>query len=169
MAELMDEHGGADIGAVVDNHLAGHLGRIADDAVAAQRDIVSDVDALHEQIVRADDGPALGRRAAIDGDILADAVAVADDGRRLFAAELEVLRDGADHRSGEDRVAVAYSGAAQDGDAVHQNIVVADLHVFIDVAECTYFTILADFRFGVYVCQRAYVAHVGCCMGDVIM
>ena len=85
-----------------------------------------DVHALHQQVVVAHDGAVFGRCAAVDGDVLAYGVVIANFGCGLFAAELEVLRYGADDRAREYYVMVSQTCAAQQRHAVHQAVVVAD-------------------------------------------
>ena len=90
-AELVEQAGGRDDGKVVDNHLAGKLRGVADDAAVANHAVVTDVHVLHQQVVAAHDGLSLRGRAAADGHILTDGVVVANLGRGVLALELQVL------------------------------------------------------------------------------
>ncbi len=151
-AELVDEDAGAEDGEIVDDDLAGELRRVADDAAVAHENVVSDVATLHEEVVAAHDSTALGGGAAVDGHVLTDGVVVAHLSGGLFAAELEILGNGADDGTGEDAVTVADAAAGENGDGVHQRVVVADDDIGVDVAEGPDLTVLADLGFGMDVC-----------------
>ena len=153
-AELVYEYVCADDGEVVDYHFSGKLRSVADDASVSKEDVVCHVHTLHQQVVAADNGTSLGGSATVDGDILADDVVVADFGSGFFPAELKVLGNGTDDGSGENAVSVADTRPAEDGDGVHEHVVVADDHIGVDEAEGTDFAVLSDFRFRMDVCKR---------------
>ena len=117
------------------------------------------VHALHEEVVGADHGFAFGGRAAVDGHVLANGIVIADFGGSFFSLKFQVLRNSTDHCAGEHKVAVAHARAAQEGYAVHEAVACANHDVFVDVAEWSDFTALADNGFGVHVCHWANVAH----------
>ena len=166
VAELVHKHHSTYVCKVVNDYFACYLGRVAYDTVAAYRYIVCHVAVFHKQVVRPYYGPSFCRRAAVDCHVFAYLVVIAYYCGGLLAFELEVLRYGAYYRAGEEYVAAAYARSAKDRNAVHKYVVVAYFDVFVDVAESSYLTVFSDFRFGVDVCQRTYLAHfisVGMC------
>ena len=106
----------------------------------------------HDEAVIADDSTAFGGGAAVDGNALADGGVVTDDGEGLFTTEFEVLGNGTDDGTGEERVATAHACAGEKGDAVHEAVAFADDDVFVDEAEGAYFATLTNLGFGVDVC-----------------
>jgi len=152
-AELVDEYAGREDGMVVDGDFSGQFGGVSDDDIVANDDVVGDVTTFHKEVAAADYGLSFGGGATVDGDVLANLIIVTHDGQGLFAAELEILGDGADDGTGEDDVATADACAVEHGDAVHQGVVVANLYVLIDVAEGTDFYVLTYLGFGVNVCE----------------
>lgn len=151
-AELVHEHAGREDGVVVDGHFSCELGAVADDDIVAYDVVVRDVAAFHEQVAASYYGLTLGCSASVDGYVLADLIVVANDGESVFAAELEVLGDTADDTSRMEDVAVSDACTIKDGYAVHQRVVVANLHTAVDVAEGAYFNVLANLGFGMYIC-----------------
>ena len=104
--ELVDEHGRADDGKVVNDNLACQLCLVANDTAVAHDSVVRYMYTFHEQVVAAHDGAPLGCSASVDGHVLAYGVVVANLGCSLLSAKLEVLRDGADDCTREDCVAI---------------------------------------------------------------
>ena len=144
VAELVNEHGGTDDGKIVHDNLARKFGGIADDAAIANQHIVSHVHSLHKEVVAAHNGTSFGSGAAVDGHILADGIVVAHFSSGFLAAELEVLRDGTDDGTREDGIAAAHARAAEQGDAIHQCVVVANDYVLVDKAEGANLAVFAD-------------------------
>ena len=147
--ELMDQHGGTDIGIIVDDDLPGNLGGVSDNAAVAELDIVRNVRSLHNKVAIPHDGLPLGSRTTVYRHILADSVVIADLGRRVLPAEFQVLRDSPDHGAREKHVTASRARTVKQGDAVHQLVVVADNHAAVDEAERADFAVLADAGFGV--------------------
>lgn len=150
--ELVNENIGTEDGEVINDDLSGEFRAIANDAAVANKYVVCYVHALHEQVIAANDGTALGGGATVDGDILTNRIVVTHFCRGFFATELEVLGNGTYDGTGEDAVAIADATAVEDSDGVHQDIVVANDDSFVDVAERTNLTVLADASFGMDVC-----------------
>ena len=76
--------------------------------------------------------PAAARGAAVNGDEFAEDVAVANHERRLFAAELQVLRDQPDRGKREDLVAVTDLGPPVDDAGGADAAIAADADVLAD-------------------------------------
>ena len=144
VAELVNEHGGTDDGEIVHDNLSSDFGSVANDTAIANQHIVGHVHALHEEVVAAHHGASLGSCAAVDGHVLADGIVVAHLGSGFLAAEFEVLRDGTDNGTGEYGVAAAHARAAEQGDAIHQRIVVANDNVLVNKAEGANLAVFAD-------------------------
>ena len=144
MAELVNEYTGTDNGRIINDDFACNFCGIAYDTLVAYNSIVSYMDTFHEEVVAAHYGTSLGSCAAVDGHILADGIVVAHFGSGFLAAKLEVLRDGTDNGSGEDGIAAAHACAAEQGDAIHQCVVVANDYVLVDKAEGANLAIFAD-------------------------
>lgn len=151
-AELMDEDIGGKDGEIVNDDFASELGTIAEDATVTDDIVVSNVHAFHKEIVGADYGAAFGSGASVDGDVFTDGIVITDFSGSLFATELEVLGNGTDNGTREDAVTITDTAAREDGDAVHEGIVVADDYIGIDVAERTDLAVFTDFGFGMNVC-----------------
>ena len=117
------------------------------------------VHTFHQQVIAAYDRLSLGRGAAIDGHILADSVVVAYLGGCFLAAEFQVLRHSADHGPRENHITLAHARSAQQGDAIHQAVVVAYHHILVNITEGADFTMLADRGFGMHIGQRTYITH----------
>ena len=114
-AELVDRRAGADVGEVLDRHVAAQRRMRPKMTSLADVAVVRDVHVGHEDVAVADRGhAAAAARAAVDGDELAEDVAAADDQPRFLAAELQVLRDQADRRERIDLGVVADLGPAVD-------------------------------------------------------
>lgn len=150
MAELMHQNIGADDGEIVHHNLTGNLGGITNDTAAAHTYVVGHVHTFHQKVVAANDGATLGGSASIDGDVLTDGVVVADFCRGFFATEFQILRDGTNDRSREDNVVFPHTSSRQKRHTVHQAVSTADFNVLVDEAKRTDFTIIAEFRLGVY-------------------
>ena len=127
-AELVHAAEGPHGGVVLDDHVPGQRGGVAEDEVVAQDTVVGDVHVGHQQVVVPDlsERPA-ARGAAVDGDELADAVVVADDDLAVLATELQVLRDEPQAGEGKDAVAAA------DADGAFDDGVGADFGLFADL------------------------------------
>ena len=144
VAELVNEHGGTDDGKIVHDNLTGNFGSVANDTAIANQHIVGHMHSLHKEVVAAHNGASLGSCAAVDGHILADSIVVAHLGSGFLAAELEVLRDGTDDGTREYGIAAAHACAAEQGDAIHQCVVVANDYVLVDKAEGANLAVFAD-------------------------
>ena len=79
---------------IIDRNLSREFRRVADDRVAANKAVVSDMHVFHEKIVATDLGDAFRGRATGDCDILTDAVTVTDLADGILSAELQILRFG---------------------------------------------------------------------------
>src|SRR5262249_15038012 len=110
-----DEHPAHRADVILEDDVAGELGRVGEDAVIADDAVVRDVDIVHRQHVTADAGDhsaALG--PAMNGAEFANQVVVADLDHRRLALELEILGLGADRRELKDVIARADGGVACD-------------------------------------------------------
>ena len=132
VAELVHERAAADDGEIVDHHLAGQLRGVADDDVVAYGAVVGHMAVGHDEAVVAYGGAAAGGGAAVHGDALADGGVVADDGQGVLAAELEVLRYGADDGTGEYGAVTSDAGAFKDGYVAADARALADFHIGVD-------------------------------------
>ena len=124
---------GADVGEVLDRHVAAERRRVAEDGVVADVAVVGDVDVGHEDVAIADRRhAAAAARAAVDRHELAEDVAPADHEARLLAAKLQVLRNQPDRRERVDLRIVADLGPAVDDRRGADPAVRADAHVGAD-------------------------------------
>ena len=122
-----------DVRVVLDDHVAGERGAVAEDRLVADMAVVRHVRVGHEQVVIADARqPAAAGRAAMNRRELADDVAVADHQARPLAAELEILRNQPDRGHREDLVGVADLGPAVDHRRRADAAVAADRDVGAD-------------------------------------
>ena len=128
-AELVHPGPGADVGEILDRHVAAECRHIAENRVVSHVAVVSDVHVGHEHIAVADFGdPAAAAGAAVNGHELAENVLLADDEARFFAAKLQVLRNEADRRERKHLSAVANLGPAVDDGRCPDGAVGADPH-----------------------------------------
>ena len=151
-AELVDEYGRADDCEVVYDNLTSELGLVTNDTAITYDSIVCYVYALHEKVVAAYDSSTLGCCASVDGYIFTDGVVVTNLCCSLFATELEVLRYSTDDCAGEYGVAIANARTVEDVGIGHDDVVVANHNITVNVHEGTNLHILADNGFGVDIC-----------------
>jgi len=114
--ELVDPDEPADDGAVLHRHVTGHLHRVRDDHVVADRTVVCDVHVRHQEAALAHRRLPRGRRPPVDRAVLAQDGAIADLDPGLRPLVLEVLRVVADHGSVPDLHARAELRVALDHD-----------------------------------------------------
>lgn len=142
-AELVHEHRSAENSLVIDDNLACQLGAVAYDALITYLSVVSHVCSLHQEIVAAHHSLALGSCSAVDSHVLTNLVVVAYLGSCILTPELQILGNSADDSAGEEDVSVADACSIEHRHTVHQRVVVAYHHTFVDVAESTNLAILA--------------------------
>ena len=108
----MAENGRTNDGIVVNYNLTSEFCSVADDNVTAENAVVSNVHALHEQVVVAHNCCALGCGTTRDGDILANAVVVANLAQGFFSTVFEILRLCRDTGTWEYLVIVSQTGTS---------------------------------------------------------
>ena len=135
--ELVEQAGGRDDGAVVDDNLSGKFCRVTDDTTVAYHAVVSDVHILHQQIAVTYDGLALRCSTSTDGDIFANGVVVANLTGCLFALELQVLWLCRDAGTRKDLVIVTQTRSEVERDVIQQLVVVANDDILVNYAERT--------------------------------
>ena len=113
---------------------------------------MADMGVGHEEGTGTDACAAFGVDATVDDDILTDHHIVTDEavGETTFPAE--ILRVGSDDGSLIDLAVFAEAGAADDACKGHDDSVVADFHVLVNVGEGMDGDVLADFGRGVDMC-----------------
>jgi hypothetical protein len=113
--ELVHGAQAAEIGVVLDFHVAAERGVVRHDHAVADQAIVGHVDRRHEQAAVADPrDPAAAGGPRVHGDVLADLIVGPDHQLRVLAAVLEVLRPVPQAHEREDPAAVADPGTARD-------------------------------------------------------
>ena len=137
LAELVEEYRSADDGIVVHCHLSGKLGGISDDDIVTKHTVVSHMHVFHQQVVAAYNSCAFRGCASGNGHILTDAVVVANFANRILTLKLQVLGLCGYAGSRKNLVAVANTRAIVDGDAVLEDVIVADYGVFVNITERT--------------------------------
>ena len=148
----MHQHRGRDDCKIIHHHFACQLRWITDDTAIAHQHIVCNVHTLHQQVIRANNSFTFGCRATVNGHVFADDVVIAHLSSIFFSLELQVLRDGTNYSTREERIALADARSVKHGDAVHQAVIFSNHHIFIDVAKRTDFAALANHSFGMHVC-----------------
>ena len=112
---MVDADRAAEVGVVLDVHVAGEHDVVRHDRVVADDAVVRDVHVDHEQVVVAHAGVAAAvAGATVDRHVLANLVVVAHHEPGGFAAELQVLRIAADDRVRVQLVAAAKLGERTD-------------------------------------------------------
>lgn len=153
-AHMLLYHGAAALdGAVEDFAVACYAHADAEHAAVVNVRVVADVHLVHEEVAVANNGGRVGVGAAGDDHVFADAVVVADDDCRARAGHVvEVLRLCADYGVLVHLVAAAHRGVLHDGGVGHDDAVVADGDVLVDVGKGLNLNVVAEFSRGVYVC-----------------
>ena len=150
MGELVRHGPAAQDRPVLDIRLPGQ-GHVAhQDTVAADVAVMGDMDIGHHQGVAVHLGHELaaGLRAAVDGGTLADGHPVTDLHVGDLAFEFQVLRDGADDRTGEHRAVLAHLDVGEDGGMRKDLAAVTDLDIVVDKGERTDFNAFPELRAG---------------------
>ena len=128
--------------------VAGNLRAVAEHAAVAHHRVVGDVDTLHQEVPIAQHGLTTSIRATVDDHVLANGVVVADGHEALRTIEIEVLRQGSNHRALKHLVVLAHARTTEYADEGIEDAVVANFHVVLNVDEGIYLAVVADFRLG---------------------
>lgn len=121
--------------------------------MVADAHIVADVHLVHQMVLLADDGGGFGREGTGNDHVFADGVAVADYHSAGGAGNIvQILWNAADDGILVHPVSTAHDGAFEDAGVGHDDAIVADFHVALDVGKGTDFDVLADFGRRVDVC-----------------
>jgi len=146
-AELMHGAHATDDRMILNRDMAGDP-RHRDHDVVAHDDIVSDMAAAQDCVVRADPGHFAVAGRTVDGDSLPDGVEIPDLSSREAAFPFEVLRLQADRRERIDFVAATESGVAINYDMRMDAATVTQDDVLANHAIRPNLAISADFCFG---------------------
>lgn len=133
------------------------LGRDVDtdakDNVIVDVHVVTNVHLVHNLVVITNDGGGVGGERTCDEDAFADDIAVADDGDGWIAGFiLDVLRNGTDNGILHHDVVITHSRSIEDGCVWHDDTVVTDLYITLNVGKGFDLNVLADSGTGIYVC-----------------
>ena len=148
----MHEHHRRDDGIVVHNDLSSQLGGVTHDDAIAKHAVVCNMGILHDEVVATHNGLALAGSTTMDSHILTYSVVVANLHNGILAFELQVLRNGTNHRTREEGVAIAQASARKQRHTVHQHVVIAHCHILVDKTERTNLTVLTNLCLGVDKC-----------------
>ena len=138
---------------VAEDDMTGEGGVVGQHAMVADHAVVCHMDIGHQQVAVADDRLAAGGGAAVDGAAFAYDVVVADLHRGVFARELQVLRYGSNHRTGEYLAVLADACTGEDGHIGGYPSAVANLHILTDSGEIADRNVLAYLGIGMNVIQ----------------
>src|SRR5574344_1065894 len=136
--------------------IAGNLRSIAKDTAIAHLGVVGDVSTFHEHIVIAEHRPSSAMGSTVNHHVLADNVVIADDTLRLFATELEILRQSTDNTALVDFIMSPHARTVHNTDKRKNNTVVTNYHVVLDIDEGENLAVIADFRLWRYLGSWTY-------------
>ena len=112
---------------VLDRHMTGQCRGIGHDDVVAEKAVVRNVRADHQEIVISDAGmSATAFSSAVNIDVFAKCVVGTDRQKGFFAAVLEILRLDTDHAEGKEAVVAADRRRALNDDVRVQHAAVAN-------------------------------------------
>ena len=118
----------------------------------ADHDVVADMAAGQDVIVRADHGGLAVARGAVDGDAFADGIVIADLGARQAALPFQILGPEPDGGEGKDLVLLPEPRVAIDHHMRMQPAARPQLHVLADDAIRPDLAIGPDLRLGMDDC-----------------
>jgi hypothetical protein len=131
--ELMDSREAADNGVIFDMDMSAEGGDVGHDNMIIQFAVMGNMSIRHQHIVIANNRHAdIGAGGTVDSGKFPDYVEVADDHAGLLAAELQILRRGADRAELKDAAAFAYMGVVIDYGMRADYGIFADLNIGAD-------------------------------------
>ena len=145
---------------VADDAVACYLDTITKHAVVTYYGIVTDMSTLQQEVMVTDGGASVSVCSAIDDHILTNDIFVANLHIRLLTTVVEILWQGSNHSSLVYLVVIADACAIQDGHKGHDDAIVANLYIILDIHEGEYLTIIAYFRLWRYLgFGRNFICH----------
>ena len=131
---------------VADDAVACYLDTITKHAVGTYYGVVTDMGAFQQEVMITYRGTSLSVGSAIDNHILTNHIIVAYLNIRLLTTIVEILWQGSNHGSLVYLVVIADASTIQDGHEGHDDAIVANLYIILDIHEGEYLTIIAYFR-----------------------
>ena len=131
---------------VADDTVACYLDTITEHAIVTYYGIVTDMSTFKQIVMIADDGSAIAIGTAVDDHVLANDIVVANLHIRLLTTIVEILWQGGDDRTLMNLIVITDACSIEDGGEGHDDTVIANLYVVLDIHEGEYLTIITDFR-----------------------
>ena len=131
---------------IADDAVACYLDTITKHAVVTYYGIVTDMSTLQQEVMVTDGGASVSVCSAIDDHILTNDIFVANLHIRLLTTIVEILWQGGNDRTLMNLIVITDACSIEDGGEGHDDTVIANLYVVLDIHEGEYLTIITDFR-----------------------